>query len=205
MKKNYRLLTALVCISLISISLFSKFKGGMREEEIGSDGGVVIVEEGVSDFGFKYDDAIELIADNRVDEAESVYRYLMIKEPASSSPFIGAASCCMHRGEYEEALELYQKALEINPSSIGAYIGLGSVCSSLKRYEKSIENYLKALTIDNAAADAHWGLVVVYADLNKHQKARLHLNSFKKLAPNSLYISGLEDLVNSVSVAYGAL
>ena len=83
----------------------------------------------------------------------------------------------------------------MEPKSINALIGLGSTYSAESDYTNAAANYEAALALNEGSPEAHWGLAIAYARMGRQTQARNHLDRFKKLAPDSRYISALEDSI----------
>ncbi|MEI7912352.1 MAG: tetratricopeptide repeat protein [Verrucomicrobiota bacterium] len=143
----------------------------------------------------QYRAAEALIAKDRLSEAEALYRDLMEKEPVSPNGYIGLAGCLLMHKDFVGARHLYKSALDLDPKSTGALIGLGSTYSTELNYAKAAKTYELALGLDEGCPEVHWGLAIAYAGLDRSDEAGKHLDRFKKLAPDSRYIPGLEKLV----------
>ena len=143
----------------------------------------------------EYRTAADLVAKGRLAEAQNLYSELTNKEPNSPNAYVGLASCRAARNELVSARQLYRTALRIEPKSINALVGLGSTYSAEFDYTNAAANYEAALALNESSPEAHWGLAIAYAGLGRQAQARNHLDRFKKLAPDSRYISALEDFV----------
>ena len=183
-------LLGVVCI----IGLTWQGGDGARREARRS-GDLDVVGRGVSAYGEKHQMASDLLTDGEISQAESIYKKLAEKEPASPYPYLGLASCRRELDDHAGALEFYEKAFEMDPKSTYALIGMGSVYTEMSDYAKAIEKYAAALELDAEMPQVHWGLTIACARLGEKARARRHLNRFKKLAPDSRYIKSLEAMV----------
>jgi tetratricopeptide (TPR) repeat protein len=184
--------TAIVCF--VTYRWHPEEWGGRREVD---DKGTVFIEaKGASVFAAEYRTAANLLAADKISEAEAIYNELVKKEPASPTPYGGLAACRMARDDHLGALQLYQKVLEMDPREAYALVGMGSCYALLSDYAAAIEKYEAAIALDGKMPDAHWGLVVAYAYLGKKAQARDHLDRFKQLAPDSRHIETLEAVVD---------
>ena len=193
----------LLYVAVAGAGLLYSIRGGKHpgwgnwvgaRREIGANGAVGIVGSATS-LPSQYREAENLIAKGRLSEAEALYRDLIVKEPASPNGYIGLAGCRLMHKDLSGARRLYQTALDMDPKSMGALIGLGSTYSTELNYTKAAETYELALGLDEGCPEVHWGLAIAYSGLGRAEEAAKHLDRFKKLAPDSRYISGLENLV----------
>ena len=139
--------------------------------------------------------AATFLMEDRLAEAEAAYHELAQHDQHSAGPYVGLAVCRMRRGEFARARELYEKALVRDPTSVGALIGLGSAYGFQSDYTNAAAVFEKALSVNEKTADAHWGLAKAEVNLGENERARVHLERFKQLDPNSPRAADLESML----------
>ena len=93
--------------------------------------------------------AKRLVRRGRYDEAEAIFRGLMVKAPYDARAGLG--DIAEARGNYQAAIEEFQAALLINPRAPEAYNGLGKVAFNRGDYDQAKQYFDQAL--ERAPAD----------------------------------------------------
>lgn len=93
--------------------------------------------------------AKRLVRRGRFDEAEAIFRGLMVKAPYDARAGLG--DIAEARGDYQAAIEEFQAALLINPRAPEAYNGLGKVAFNRGDYDQAKQYFDQAL--ERAPAD----------------------------------------------------
>jgi len=71
-----------------------------------------------------YDEAVDLYADEKYDEAIAVYRKALEVDPAYTDAVHGLAMCYQAKGDIDAAIELTKKHIEQAPEDILAFTNL---------------------------------------------------------------------------------
>lgn len=71
-----------------------------------------------------YDDAVDLYADGRLDEAIAVYNQALEVDPKYTDAVHGLAMCYQAKGDLDTAIALTRRYLEQEPEDILAYTNL---------------------------------------------------------------------------------
>jgi tetratricopeptide (TPR) repeat protein len=71
-----------------------------------------------------YDDAVDLYADDRFDEAIALYNQALEIDPKYTDAVHGLAMCYQAKGDLDKAIELTRPYLEQEPEDILAYTNL---------------------------------------------------------------------------------
>ncbi|MCP4178303.1 MAG: tetratricopeptide repeat protein [bacterium] len=194
---NFRKLIVLCVVAVVIIAVWTNYSFNSPEyrNETGIDGLVGYQIKGRSVIPKEYNMAADLIMQNKVAEAELIYLALIQKDPGRPDPYIGLSTCSALSEDYESMRVYAMKALKLNPESTSALINLATSYNKLNEYNAAIETFQNVLNLTEGA-DAHWGLVRSYFAIGEKKKAQIHLDHFKRLAPNSQYIEELERLVS---------
>uniref|UniRef100_A0A0G4FA92 Methyltransferase domain-containing protein n=1 Tax=Chromera velia CCMP2878 TaxID=1169474 RepID=A0A0G4FA92_9ALVE len=109
------------------------------------------VPESAEDVQRLWDKASEAFDENRLEEAEELYKRLMRLPPSFSSPIFSSASVWTNlgttqilKGEMEAAVETLLKAVELDPDSSEAWHNLGAAHRELQQYTQAIPAFQTA-------------------------------------------------------------
>ena len=94
------------------------------------------------------------------DEAEQVYRDVLVLDPESGRARHGLAKSLATRSRYDEALDWAEAALEVSPDRAGFHHTLGSIYRLMHRFPEAAdayEHYVDLLAAQNANTEkANW-------------------------------------------------
>src|SRR2546423_13678345 len=84
----------------------------------------------------------------RLDEAEQLYRQILIVEPShfGALHFLGVVA--YQRGNHQLAVEHIERALAIEPRDAGAYSNLGLAYAGLAKLDEAARCYQRALKLN---------------------------------------------------------
>ena len=182
-----------LCFTVLALMAFCvSCNRAAADKEIGTNGLVIMTDAKPSDFAEQYRDAANFLKQNNVAQAAQIYTNLIEREPASPDPYVGLASCEMQRGSPTVARKLYEKAFQNDSKCASALIGIGSSYDRELDFTNALAFFRKALAIDANSAQAHYGLTRVYSEIGDSTNARIHLEQFKKLSPESRYLKQME-------------
>ena len=115
--------------------------------------------------------AIELHQTGRLDEAESIYRGILERQPdfADALHYFGLAQA--QRQRFAEAVEFMRRAKALDSGNIAVNLNLGNALKALGRYTEALSSYDSALALDPNSAEALNNRGSVLADLGQHEEA----------------------------------
>lgn len=144
----------------------------------------VAVPEVADKTQFSLERALASLQRGELDEAESIYRAVLAKQPNQPEAlhFLGVVQA--QRQNFVEAAELIGRALDIDPEDLGAHLNLGNVLMALQRNEDALIIYDKALALDNGSAEAFSNRGAVLVELGRHDEALLSYDQALALKPN---------------------
>lgn len=96
----------------------------------------------------KFETAVQLRVDRKVEEALDIFLELAEAQPSSSDVMYQIAWCMDLLEREKEAVPYYEKAIELGLNKedlIGAYLGLGSTYRTIGEYEKALALFNKAI------------------------------------------------------------
>lgn len=191
-------LLVVVPVGLMVVMAFQKNKSGADErlERRELANGIVVFKSGETTVHPKlHEEALSLLGAGNFESAEAVFVELKSKEPQSSVACVGVGTCKLRTGDLDGAVAEYQRALELQPRSIPALLGMGNVNRKRIKYSKATEYFSEILNIDPKCPDGHRSLAESYSLQGRKAEAREHLEEFKRLAPDSMFLEDLEKRV----------
>src|SRR5436853_1835182 len=89
------------------------------------------------------------------DEAERLYRAVLVAQPAHAGALHRLGAACMQSGRREEAVELLRRARTAAPTSPVAHNDLGIVLASMQKVDEARAAYEQAIALAPNYAEAH--------------------------------------------------
>ena len=99
--------------------------------------------------------ALKLIQEGKVKQAEKIYRELIAKGTSNHNVYGNLAALCAMSGNRNEVVELLNKAIEIKPNFPEAYSNLGSVLKELGNLKAAISSFQQAIKLKHNYPEAH--------------------------------------------------
>jgi tetratricopeptide (TPR) repeat protein len=131
---------------------------------------------------------------DKLDEALSVYRELVVSQPRVANGHLGLGSLLLKRGgaETEKGIAELQTAISLDPNLYEAQVGLGRALLSQKRAEESLAPLRRAAELAPTNPEPHYQLALAYRRLGLTEKAaaetaivkRIHETRRGEAAPN---------------------
>jgi tetratricopeptide (TPR) repeat protein len=102
-----------------------------------------------------------LLWSGRVEDAERLFRELIIRERRDPDLFLGLASALAREGRWEESLQALNRATEIDPNRADLRAARGRTLRALNHADEAREEFSKALALDPGNEEATQGLLSV--------------------------------------------
>ena len=99
--------------------------------------------------------AISLINQGKLQEAEVIYRSLVKENTKNPIVYANLAAICIMQKKFSGLVEHLKKALKLQPDFPEAHNNLGVVLKELGDIDAAIDSYYNALRLDPKYADAH--------------------------------------------------
>ena len=132
----------------------------------------------------RHKQAVALIREGKLDEAEELYIGLLIEEPSFISAYNNLGIIARNRGNLEKAKEYYQKTLQLNPRYFQGLGNLGNIFRMQGKFEEAEKYYKKAIAIEPNFADAHNSLGATLQTLGRMEEAAESYEKAIKINPS---------------------
>jgi len=130
--------------------------------------------------------AIQLHQDDRLEEANVVYREILKVDPGNPRALHFAGVLAHQIGRSREGVELIERSLALVPDVADWYNNLGIVLQESTHLDKAIEAYHRAIAIDPAHANAHSNLGVLLRATGKPVEAEAAYRTAIRLNPEHI-------------------
>ncbi|MCW0234402.1 MAG: tetratricopeptide repeat protein [Ferrovibrio sp.] len=105
--------------------------------------------------------AVEAHQAGRLEDAEKLYRKILLKRPREALAAQNLGALLYGRGELEEAARLIRRALSVDPRSTEAHNNLGNILRDQGKLDDAVASYQKAIRLQpNAAAHNNLGNIL---------------------------------------------
>jgi tetratricopeptide (TPR) repeat protein len=118
-----------------------------------------------------FDQAIALHQRGELGEAERLYQWALLMEPASFAPRHMLGVIRYQQGDYSQAIGLITAALKLNPKVADAWTNLGSAQLAGGRAEEALASYRKALALSPASPAVVGAVARILWDLGRKADA----------------------------------
>ena len=133
----------------------------------------VVLSAATIDHATLLQSALTLHQQGRFDEAEALYREILLSQPRHFDAMQLIATIAAQKKNFLEAVSLFDEALAINPDHPGVLNNCGNALKELKRYEEALLSYDKAIALNPDYAEAHSNRGVVLKKLRRYEEAVL--------------------------------
>lgn len=159
-------------------------------------------------FQQKYDEALQLIQQRRLDDAEKILRDLLRHTPDQPQLLKRIADICFHTGRNVEAVRLLHQAISFAPNDVDVLNFLAFVLLKSGRPEESLQIQMQAEKIDPRNFRTQQNIGNIYAALGQHDEAMRHFAFSRELNPQmpEVYFAAAGSLfaLNQLDAAKGA-
>ena len=131
--------------------------------------------------------ALKLIGQGNLEEAEKIYRQLILKGTNNEVVYCNLAVLCGKRktNNQEERISLLNKALELNPKNPETYNNLGNALKAKGDFDKAISLYEKAISLNSKYLDAHFNLGITHQQVGNFHTSIQSLKNALKINPKN--------------------
>jgi Flp pilus assembly protein TadD len=142
------------------------------------------VDKGSADHAAKERQAVALINQGNLQEAETVYRELIAAGTSNHIVYSNLAAICGIQGRFDELINLIRKALELDPNNSEAHNNLGVALKKQGDLAAAIACYDKALELNPNYTEAHNNLGNALREQGDLAAAIASCNKALELKPN---------------------
>jgi tetratricopeptide (TPR) repeat protein len=128
--------------------------------------------------------AIELTQAGQLDQAEALYKEILVKNPSVAEVHYNLGYVYMQKKDWPAAEAAYQKALEIRPTYGDAYTALARVYSASGQQAKATEILAKAAAENAGDPKVQFGVAVDLFNQGKADEAATAFQKVIALDPN---------------------
>ena len=114
----------------------------------------------------------------RIQEAESIYRQVLERNPDVPDAVHLLGVVCHQTGNHEEAVQYISKAISLNDSQAVYHSNLGAALLAMGKKDEAMESFARATRVDPNNADAHLNMARVFRMQGRNTEAA---ESFRKL------------------------
>jgi protein O-GlcNAc transferase len=129
-------------------------------------------------------DASRLAGHGRLDQAESICREILQRQPAHSAALLLRGAIELQTGRTAQGAASIFGSIQCNPSQPGAYTLLGEALLDLNRPQEALRNYEAALEMDSRLVPAHLGRGNALLDLQRPAEALASYDEVLHIQPN---------------------
>ena len=136
-----------------------------------------------ADQAAKEQQAVELINQSKLQEAEAIYRELISTGTSNHIVYANLAALCGMQGNFDEVIKLLRQVLELKPNFPDAHIKLGMALKQQGNLDAAIASYNKALQLKPNFPDAHNNLGIALKEQGDIDAAIACYNKALQLKP----------------------
>lgn len=130
------------------------------------------------------DEALELHEQGAFEEAEKLYKNVLLLDPKNFTSIHCLGVIESQRGHFQAALTLISQALALNPRSAMAHLNKGIALGRLNRYPEALLHYQLSLALNKNNPDALVNRGIALHCLNRHQEALASYDQCLALKPD---------------------
>jgi tetratricopeptide (TPR) repeat protein len=133
----------------------------------------------------RFTEAMQLLRDNQIAEAEEALKSLVEDFPEHSGPWTNLGILFARSNRRPQALGAFGKAAQLNPQNKVAFNWLGILHRETGELDRARQSYERALAIDPDYALAHYNLgLLLDAHLKRPTDALPHYREYLRLSKN---------------------
>ena len=142
------------------------------------------VAKGSAEHAAKEQQAVALISQGKLQEAEALYRELIAAGTNNHIVYGNLAAICGMQGRFDELIELLGKTIQLKPNYPDAHNNLGNALKEQGELTAAIAAYKQALALNPNYPDAHNNLGIALKEQGELTAAISCYNTAIQLKPN---------------------
>lgn len=128
--------------------------------------------------------AITHIQTGRIQDAEALYRQVLILQPNNPYALHVLGLLKYQTGDTQRAIELLEQAIATKPDFAEACSNAATIYAELDQLENAIAKYKQALAVSPNLVEAHYNLAAIYQEQNRLDDAKKHYHEALTLKPD---------------------
>jgi Flp pilus assembly protein TadD len=137
-----------------------------------------------ADHAAKEQQAVALINQGKLQEAEAIYRDLIAAGTRNHIVYGNLAAICGMQGRFDELIDLLNKALKLEPNDPDAHYNLGIALQEKGDLDAAITSYNTALGLKPNDPEAHYNLGIALKEKGDLDVAIASFNTALQFKPN---------------------
>lgn len=142
----------------------------------------------VDDFSVQLKLAWALVSSQRYEEAEGLYRQLLLKQPQSIEPLLGLIKLKLMEKDFQGGLDYAKQLLQNNPHHPEGLKLQGELRLRLQRWPEALTNYQELARIASQRAQGLVGTGKVWLNQQEKEQARAAFNQAFEAAPKDVEV-----------------
>jgi pentatricopeptide repeat protein len=127
--------------------------------------------------------AIAYFKAGKLDEAEALYKEMLVKTPNDMDLRYRLGNIYLAKGMLNEAGAEYRQVLQMDPNNGGAHNGLANLYYRQRKFEDAMAEYLQAIKMNPNLAEANLDLGNAYYEKRQYPQAAAYFKKYTELAP----------------------
>jgi Flp pilus assembly protein TadD len=129
--------------------------------------------------------ALQLHQDGKLDEAEALYRRILVSQPKYPDALNLLGALQHQKGRHRDAVELFGQAIDLAPSTAVFHFNLGMALAADHRPEQAAAAYRQSLRLNPDDASVHFSLGTLLQSQDDLPAAIASLRTAVKLSPQN--------------------
>ena len=129
--------------------------------------------------------AVNFQRNGRLDDAEKLYRQILVQHPDCPDALHLLGVLCAQRGRKPEAIEFIRKAIGLHPNVAGFYVNLGNVLLAGGNAEEAARAYSEAVRLNPNDSESYINLGISLEMIHRVDDAARALEQARKINPSS--------------------
>lgn len=127
--------------------------------------------------------AIAYFKAGKLDEAEALYKEMLVKTPNDMDLRYRLGNIYLAKGMLNEAGAEYRQVLQMDPNNGGAHNGLANLYYRQRKFDDAMAEYLQAIQMNPNLAEANLDLGNAYYEKKQYPQAAGYFKKYTELAP----------------------
>ncbi|MDO6506324.1 sulfotransferase [Colwellia sp. 4_MG-2023] len=137
-----------------------------------------------------------LLKQNKIKQAESLYRQLLTQNPNNIDALWGLGKVALALDSYQPSYDIFKRCVQLVANASPLWLSLAQSCQKLQRFEEAEQALLTAYEIKKDSITTLLSLAIFYCQSNQLVKAKKYLDVLFSIAPNNIRAFCLKVRIN---------